>query len=339
VRVLIDTTYALRAPYSGTAVYLERIVAALRQLGDVDVVTAANRARRPSGGGGVASLANAAADVRWTELTLPHRARTAGAQVIHHPLPGLSHVTRLPQVVTVHDLAFERLPDCFAPAFRNWAHLAHRHAARRAGAVICPSETTAADARELWGIDPARIVLARHGPGQMSGSPRPRTRPSRHLLYVGDGEPRKDLLTLLAAHRRYVERVAAPLPLVLAGTATAEQPHVIVERAPSTERLCELLDGAAALVHPALYEGFGLTLLEAMAAGVPVIAAAVPGTTETCGDAARYVTPGDVDELAAALDDPAPLVALAERGIARAAAFSWKVAARAHRDAYCLALS
>ena len=100
MRVLIDTTYLRRAPYSGTAVYLTELIAALDRLTDVDVVTAANPARRAPGGGGAASLASAA-------------------------------------------------------AYRRWAHVAHRHAALRADVVICPSETTAADARELWGITPA----------------------------------------------------------------------------------------------------------------------------------------------------------------------------------------
>jgi glycosyltransferase involved in cell wall biosynthesis len=343
VRVLIDTTYAQRAPHSGTAVYLERIIAALRSLADVEVVTAANAARRPPGGGPAASVANAAADMRWTEHELPRRARAAGAQLIHHPLPAHAQATRLAQVVTVHDLAFERLPDRFSPAFRRWAHLAHRHATRHAGAVICPSETTAADARELWAINPATIVVARHGPGEAIDPPLPRADPPRHFLYIGDAEPRKDLPTLLAAHRAYAERTSDPLPLVLAGSAHVHQTHVKIESRPTAPRLAQLLAQATALVHPALYEGFGLTLLEAMAAGAPVIAAAVPGTTETCGDAARYVTPGDAGELAAALaelaGDPARGQRLAVRGRARAATFSWNLAARAHRDAYSVALA
>ncbi len=260
MRVLIDTTYAQRAPYSGTAVYLERIVAALGDRADVEVVTAANPARRPPGGGGPASLVNALIDLRWSERELPRLARAAGAQVIHHPLPALAHATRAAQVVTVHDLAFERLPDRFAPGYRRWAHLTHRHAARRAAAVICPSETTAADARTLWGIDPARIVVAPHGPGQASGPPLPRAQPPRHFLYVGDAEPRKDLSTLLTAHRAYAEASAEPLPLILAGSAHAEQTGVRIETRPLAGRLAQLLAEAAALVHPALHEGFGLSL-------------------------------------------------------------------------------
>jgi glycosyltransferase involved in cell wall biosynthesis len=340
VRVLIDTTYARRAPHSGTAVYLERLIAALCEATDVEVVTAANEARRPPGGGAVASLANAAADLRWTELELPRRARRVQADVIHHPLPARAHGARRAQVVTVHDLAFERRPELFAGAYRRWAHVAHRHAARRADAVICPSDTTAADVRELWGVAPARMILARHGPGQDLP---PRARHPVHFLYVGDEEPRKDLGTLLSAHRLYRRSAAGSLPLVLAGSGHADQQDVIVERDPAAGRLAELLAGAVALVHPSVYEGFGLTLLEAMRSGTPVIAAAAPGALETCGDAARYFVPGEPSALARTLAEvaaqPALRAQLAERGRVRAATFSWNLAARAHRDAYSLALS
>ncbi|MGH2897836.1 MAG: glycosyltransferase, partial [Solirubrobacteraceae bacterium] len=103
-----------------------------------------------------------------------------------------------------------------------------------------------------------------------------------------------------------------------------------------------LLRDAVALVHPALYEGFGLTALEAMHAGVPVIAARSPGLVETCGDAARYVDPYDADGLARELAhiaaaEPALRGVLGARGRDRAAAFSWRASARAHIEAYTLA--
>jgi glycosyltransferase involved in cell wall biosynthesis len=345
LRVLIDTTYAGRAPYSGTAVYVAEVTAALGGLADVDVVTTANVARGAPGGGGAASLANAAADLRWTELVLPSRARLCGADVIHHPLPAYAHSPRASQaqVITVHDLAFERHPELFIPAYRRWAHVVHRHAARRAEVVICPSETTAADVRELWGISPTKVVVARHGPGQGVGEAVERSAEPRHFLYVGDAEPRKDLPTLLAAHRSYADAASQPLPLVLAGSVDAAQLHVVVERHPASGRLRELLGGAVALVHPAVHEGVGLTLLEAMRAGTPVLAAASAGSVETCGNAARYVVPRDPEQLAVALAEIAAdgrlQAQLGSRGRARAATFSWDLAARAHRDAYAVALA
>jgi glycosyltransferase involved in cell wall biosynthesis len=344
MRILIDTTYALRAPHSGTAVYTDRIAEALAGLPDTEVVTAANARRRSPAGGGAASVANAIADLRFTELELPRRARVAAADVIHHALPAIAHGIRIAQVVTVHDLAFARIPEAYEVAYRRYARLAHAHAARRAQAVICVSHATAADVAELWGVEPERIIVAHHGPGQRL-TPLPRLREPTHLLYVGDAEPRKDLPTLLEAHRRYVATASDPLPLIVAGSAHGHGhgPDVVIEHRPSAPRLAELLAGAAALVHPALHEGFGLTVLEAMRAGTPVIAASAVATREIGGDAPRYVPPGQPDVLATAIAEIAGDAGLRERlsvlGISRAASFSWNLAARAHRDAYAVALA
>lgn len=332
--MLLDTTYALRG-HSGTAVYLERMSDALRSEG-VDVVTAADTRRPLPAGGGAGSARNLAHDAWWTQVALPRRALEVKADVLHHPLPALARSARCAQVVTVHDLAFERLPESFAPAFRRWASISHRRAACRADAVVCVSQTTRRDAMARWGVDGARIVVAAHGPGQEPDVPAVR---AEHFLYVGDDEPRKNLALLLEAHARYRAQVGEQaLDLVLAGSARAGQDGVRCEPEPD---LAALLGRAAALVHPALHEGFGLTPLEAMHAGVAVIAARSPGLAETCADAVLYVDPYDADGLARALAraaaDPALRAALAARGRDRAAGFSWRASARAHIEAYTLA--
>ena len=344
MRILLDTTFARRGP-SGTGIYIERLAPALRDLG-VEVVEAANERRRAPAGGGAGSWRNAAEDRRWSAVELPRRARQAGARVIHHALPSAAPRFGAPvQVVTLHDLAFERLPEAFDPRFRAFARRAHRAAARRAGAVVCVSRTTATDAVALWGVPPERIVVAPHGPGQ-EPPPRPDPPPvERHLLYVGDAEPRKNLDLLLAAYARFRAGAggsAEPPPLVLAGGAWTAGDGVRVEPDPSPARLAELYAEAMALVHPALHEGFGMTALEAMHVGVPVLAARSPGVVETCADAAAYFDPRDPEALADALarlvGDEAERRELARRGRERAGAFSWERSARGHVEAYTLAL-
>lgn len=354
MRVVIDTTYSRRAPYSGTAVYVEQLCAEFARGDEVEVLEVANPSRRPPAGGGLGSVRNLLADRRWAGSELPRIADREGADVIHHPLPALARRARAAQVVTVHDLAFERLPGEFDRGFRLYAHRAHRSAALGADAVICVSETTAADVRELWGVPDERIVVARHGPGQALAVPTGERAlrvvekaPQRglfdhaHFLYVGDDESRKNVPMLLEAYARYRAERLTPAGLVLAGSASATAEGVRIEHQPSRERLAELYAGALALVHPSLYEGFGMTALEAMSAGVPVLAGGARGVRETCGEAALYVDPRSPSSLAEALarlaDDVALRDQLAARGRRRAAQFSWADCARAHLDAYSLA--
>jgi glycosyltransferase involved in cell wall biosynthesis len=319
MKVLLDTTPARFGP-SGTAIYVEQLAAALRDEG-VTVLEASNARRRPPGTG---SARNALEDLRWSQVELRRRAREA--DVLHHPLPVLTARGPRPQVVTVHDLAFEELPEAFDPRFRRYARGVHRLAARRAAAVVVPSAATAAELERHWGVTHA--VVAPHGPGQRLDVTRGEP---RHFLYVGDAEPRKDLPTLLAGYALYRRATPEPLPLVLAGSARADAPGVRTVERPGAAALADLHAHARALVHPSRHEGFGLTVLEALAAGTPVIAADVAAVREVAGEAAEYVTPGDAGAVAAALSRPPE----ASNAVVLP---TWADSARAHITAYERAL-
>ena len=345
MRVLIDTSFAARGP-SGTAVYIERLIDALRARGDVDVVEARRRVRPAPGrtrrhGRVLWSAANAALDAVWLQVGLRRRARRARADVIHHPLPAWMWRAPCAQAITVHDLSFERFPEGFGRVWRTLARRRHRAAARRAGAVVCVSRTAAADAVGILGADPAGVVVAPHGPGQalpISTGPHA----PRHFLYVGDDEPRKRVPALLEAHRRYAAGREHPLPLVLAGAAAAHAngtPLIVGEPRPDAARLRDLLSDAAALVHPSADEGFGLTLAEAMASGVAVLAVRNPGTHELCGSAALLVEPEELADGMTRLHEEEGLRdELARLGRERARGLSWDESARLHEHAYRKAL-
>jgi len=346
LRVLIDTSFADRGP-SGTAVYIERLTEALRARGNVQVIETRQR-RRPAPGrsrrrGGVLwSALNALLDVAWTQVSLRRQARQADADVIHHPLPAWIWRAPCAQAITVHDLAFEHLPEGFGRVWRVLARRRHRAAARRAGAVVCVSRSAAADAVGILGADPEAVVVAPHGPGQdLPLAVAEAAAEPRHFLYVGDDEPRKRVPALIEAHRRYASARADALPLVLAGTASERangQPLIVGEPRPDGARLRELFAGAAALVHPSLEEGFGLTLAEAMTSGVAVLAVRNPGTHELCGPAALLVDPDGLAEGMSRLHEERDLRAeLAHLGRERARGFSWEESARLHEEAYARA--
>jgi glycosyltransferase involved in cell wall biosynthesis len=311
VRVLLDTTYLARG-HTGTGTYVRQLARALRALG-VDVVEAANPRRRPPGDG---SLRNAAADAWWARVELPRRAAEHRADVVHHPLP--AHSPGVRNVITVHDLAFDLHPELFAARFAAYARVAHARAARAADAVVAVSHTTANDALTRWGLHGDNVVVARHGPGQPLGPVE--RRPPRHVLYVGDDEPRKNLPLLEDAMRRF-----GALPL---------------RRPRPGEDLAALHAEALALIHPAVHEGFGLTALEALAAGTPVVAYPSLAVREVCGAAALYAA--DAEGLAAHLRrlhaEPDRAADLSKGGKTHAARYSWEHCAREHLKAYTLAI-
>ncbi len=341
MRVLIDTSYSDRGQ-SGTGVYIEQLVRALEGVEGVEVVTRSQRRRLARGRGNpLRSGVNAALDLAWLNVGLPRAARAAGADVVHHPLPAHSRRIGVPQVATVHDVAFLRMDAAYDPLWRRLAERSYRAAARRGAALVCVSEATAGDAIELLGADPARVRVAHHGPGQIApGARRSAVPADGPILFVGDTEPRKDLPGLLAAYARYRADATDPAPLVLAGAAAAAagEPGVSGRADPGADELADLMRGARALVHSSRHEGFGLTLLEAMALGVPVVAVTSAGAREVCGDAALLVEPGDLAGAIARVADDAGLRAdLARRGSERAGRFSWESSALAHVEAYTLA--
>jgi glycosyltransferase involved in cell wall biosynthesis len=338
MRVAIDTSYAARGA-SGTSVYIERLISALEADG-VEVVRLRQPLRGRRGGRNkLRSAANAVLDLAWTRELLPRAAERAKADVLHHPLPAWSP-TRMPQVVTVHDAAFVRHPDDFDPMWRRIALRAHRAAVQRADAVVAVSETTARDAIGWLRAPAERVVVAPHGAGQELAVEK--RGPASHWLYVGDDEPRKNVAALLEAHRRYREMGGAT-PLILAGGAAERAGRdgapVRGIAAPDAAELADLHARAVALVHPSRDEGFGLTVVEAMAVGTPVIAARNAAIEELAGEAALIVDDWALAEAMQRVErDERLQETMGAAGRHRAASFSWQRSAKAHVRAYTLAL-
>jgi glycosyltransferase involved in cell wall biosynthesis len=265
-------------------------------------------------------------------------------------------------VLSIHDLAAERLPG--VARRRSAGGLASektRRAAHRATYVVVPSEHTARDVVDVMGVSREKIEVIAYGVGEeyyperMScgrevlrrryGLPH-----ERYVLYVGTLEPRKNLPGLIAAFGR-LSRFRHTHCLVLAGAAGWRMEGIY-------EAICRFgLDGAVVMpgylpadelrglyshadlfIYPSLYEGFGLSPLEAMACGVPVITSNRSSLPEVVGDAALQIDPGDPDALAdamtAVLEDGSLAASLRQRGFDRVKRFSWDRAARYTLELY-----
>lgn len=281
-------------------------------------------------------------EVVFEQLRLPVRLRRRHADLVHATNCFLPLVRPCPGVVTVHDLAFEAWPSDFAPRTRLKYRTLASLAARSAQRIICPSNFTREDLCTRWGVDPSRVRVIAEAPALPVGTAAPP--PGPYIAAVGDLRQKKNLRTLVRAFARLHREGQVPHRLVLAGVDSGEGPtlRALSGAAPvelpgylDDAELDALIRGADVLVQPSLYEGFGLVILEAMARGVPVIAARATALPETGGDAARYFEPGPdggADALAMALRellaDPVQRRARAMAGREWAAGFSWQRAAR-----------
>lgn len=288
---------------------------------------------------------------RWASGNGPPVEQLAGDADLVHATNFVLPPTRSARgVLTVHDLAFLDRPGDLHPAESDLPGLVRSSV--HAAAVVCTPTRAVADGVVLrLGVPADRVVVTPLGVDEAWFRTAPPTGelrgrldlPQRYLLFVGTAQPRKGLDVLLAAHASDPDLP----PLVLAGPAGWGVGEVASERVHRLGFLDDVdlravVTGALAVVLPSRDEGFGLPVLEAMAAGVPVVCSNVPALREVAGGQAALVPPGDVPALAAALDtvsgggrDPAGSVVRR----AHAARFTWAACADATLTAYRQALA
>lgn len=345
---------------TGLGTYASGLIEALADQGeDLAVITAHTAALR-----GAAATLPAPPAVRpergsrahlarivWLQTALPRMLARSRPAVLLNVVPEGPLACAVPQVTIVHDLIPLLYPAELPRVPR--AYLYFRFVVprllRASRAVIADSEHTRRDVLARYPEVPAdrvHVALAAYDRSRYFAGPAAVRKRPPYVLYVGNIAPHKNLIRLVEAFALCEPRTAT---LVIRGSGRAG--HVATVRRRIAElglgpwidwrpyedasALPDLYRGARALVLPSLYEGFGLTALEAMACGTPVIATRAASVPEVVGDAALMVDPLDVRALAAAIAD---LVAndrladdLRERGLARATLFSWDRTARAVR--------
>jgi glycosyltransferase involved in cell wall biosynthesis len=292
----------------------------------------------------------------WHRLEWPPVERLAGAGLdiaqSSHPL--LLPASRAARIVTVYDLDFLDHPDrTRAEIRRDYPALSRSHVGR-ADQVIAISDHTAHEVETRLNVPRQRISVCTPGAPEW---PRRHAEPVTGgcILFLGTLEPRKNLGVLLDAYERLIARMPAAPPLVLAGRVTPEAESIVARarRAPLAGRVDvagyvmpehrePLFHRALVFVLPSHTEGFGLPAVEAMMAGVPVIAANRGALPQAVGTAGRLVDPADPERLADVLREVLESQELRRRmsdeGRRHAEQFTWTATARAMREAWTLAL-
>jgi glycosyltransferase involved in cell wall biosynthesis len=355
LRAAVDATPLIGRP-TGVGSFCSGLLDGLSRRGDVDALAFAVSWRRRHAisdrvpeGVAVARRAMPARPLRalWRHAGAPPVEWFVGrADVVHGTNYLVPPARRAARVVTVHDLTTVRFPELCTAATLAFPALVRR-AADDGAWVHTPSHYVAGEVVELLGVERRRVRAVHSGipllPPPDPLAPRRHLPPGaeRYVLAVGTAEPRKDLPGLVGAFDEVAAGgTRADLALVLAGPAgwgsgeldtarrsARSKDRIVVTGWVDDAALAGLVAGATVLAYPSRYEGFGFPPLQAMAAGVPVVATRVGALEEVLGDAALLVAPGDRDALAGAIGAVVDGVdlrrSLAVRGRARAARYDW----------------
>lgn len=305
----------------------------------------------------------------WHRARVPYpiEAITGRVSLLHatdFTLPPTLPGTRT--LLTVHDLSFVRVPETASPSLRAYLDAVVPRSVRRAEHVLADSEATRDDLIALYDTPPSKITVLWSGVDSrfapITGTATLQAVCDRYhlpddpfLLSVGTVQPRKNYTRLIEALARLREDIPGLSLVIAGGKGWLEDPiyaaldqyklrdAVVFTGFARDEDLPALYSLARAVALPSLYEGFGLPVLEAMACGTPVVTSNLSSLPEVAGDAALLVDPLDVDALTDALrrliSDESLRASLRQRGLARAAAFTWERAARQLLGVYSQMLS
>jgi radical SAM superfamily enzyme YgiQ (UPF0313 family)/glycosyltransferase involved in cell wall biosynthesis len=365
MRIAFDGT-ALRPGRTGVGYYTEHLLHHLAQTASNDeLIVVSNRAidtTRPLPSRvRVATPAHRVPRLVWMQTLAVTALREVEADVVHFTNGMLPLMSPVPTVVTIHDMSLRLYPRYHPPRRVILNRPLVDLAARRADAIITPSESAKRDIVRLYQLDPDRVHVVYeaaapsfkrvHDPATLARVRAHYGLEERIILYVGTIEPRKNLPTLIDAFAARQRSGALRHQLVCVGPYgwLSRGVETQIRRAGTAgaikftgyvpfDDLSAIYSLAEMFVYPSMYEGFGLPVVEAMACGVPVITGQTAALSEIGGGAIMTVDRIDPDTLGRALVELAESrdrrEELSGRGLARAASFSWQRAARESLEIY-----
>ena len=281
-------------------------------------------------------------------LGFPMASRAAGDAELFHVTPHVMHPPEdLLLTSIVHDPTPLTLPECHTESNIRYFEKFAEQVLPRLDGVITPSQAVKQDVIESLGVAEDKVTVIHHGVDpdffEVSGAQirvahRTYDLPDRYILTVGSFEPRKNLIRLIEAHGRLPEALQKEYPLLAVGAsgwknsqierAFRESPHARIIGYVKRELLPAVYESASAFALPSLYEGFGMPLLEAMAAGLPVLTSDTSAPPEVVGKTGVLVDPLDVDAIAEGLrlvvGDPRSAQLMGAEARQRARGFSWE---------------
>ncbi|MBA2361842.1 MAG: glycosyltransferase family 4 protein [Actinobacteria bacterium] len=369
MHVALNAVHLVLGETGGLEIYARRLITALEESDPslrLTVYAGPQAVRELRREGWRADLAAVQVDARTRsravlaeQTILRGLLRQSSPDLLHNLFNTAPALPGIPQVTTIHDLIYRRVPKTHAGLLGLGLRVLVPLAARRSRRVIAVSEATKADVVRYLGIAPERVDVAQNGPGSPpSADPTPESI-LRSQLGLGEGP----VLLSLSAKRPHknLERLIEAMPsidatLVLPGYPTPFEGDLraLVGRLGIADRIrfagwLEEADVeglyalAACVVVPSLVEGFGFPALEAMLRGTPVTCSAIPALQEVAGDAAVFFDPFDPLSIARAVNQVLADEELGSRlqaaGKKRAARFTWESAAAATRASYERALT
>jgi glycosyltransferase involved in cell wall biosynthesis len=371
--VLVDAT-AIPANRGGVGRNLEFLVPALDRIGARMTVVAQPRdvdwLRAVAPNAEVISPASLPSSrplrLAWEQVALPRIARRVGADVIfspHYTMPLAAHV---PVVVALYDAIFFSHPELHSRLKRIFFRFWIRRSLGRAAACVAPSEATRSELLRLLQPRHDRIRVALLGVDQATFH-RPTAAEAQSaaeligtdkwIAFLGTLEPRKNVANLVrafgivAVHDAVARRFPRLVLALAGGRGWDQELDGVISESPVRDRVIRLgfvpdevlagvLGSSLATAYPSYGEGFGFPVLEAMACGSPIVTTRYLSLPEVGGDVAVY-TDTDPESIASGLiellTDDSERVSRGERGIARAAGFTWADSARAHLDVFASA--